>query len=385
VVSKSQLVVVQSTEQNLCAVVLALCQGSPVLLEGPVGCGKTAMVEELARATGNTNCVRMHLDEQMDSKTLLGTYTTTDVPGEFKWQAGALTRALTEGRWVLLEDIDRAPFEVLSAMIPLFESRRMFLPGRGDIIEAASGFQLFATRTTMAGRDAAPAELAPILRAHFCKVRLEAMTRDELLAIVAAKHPSLAAMCEPIMATFSLFQPIGTAQPVLQAGSDTAGRAYSSRDLFGWCRRLDALMRVQPGHASLASLGTRAREDVFMSAADCFVCFVPKSRPRELVTRAIADVWGVPRERVDFFLALYKPRLEQHETVVTIGRASLSRQHKVSDKLMSAGAGFSLTKHSLRLLERLAMCVALQQPVLLVGETGNGKTAVVQHLAQRVE
>lgn len=37
--------------------------------------------------------------------------------------------------------------------------------------------------------------------------------------------------------------------------------------------------------------------------------------------------------------------------------------------------------HSLRLLERLAACISLAEPILLVGETGTGKTTVVQHLA----
>lgn len=83
-------------------------------------------------------------------QTLLGTYVCSDIPGEFRWQPGALTQAVQQGRWALLEDVDRAPFEVLSAIVSLLERRRLFLPGRGDIVEAAPGFQLFATRTTAA-------------------------------------------------------------------------------------------------------------------------------------------------------------------------------------------------------------------------------------------
>jgi midasin len=37
--------------------------------------------------------------------------------------------------------------EVLSIVIPLLETRRLFIPGRGEAIEAAEGFQLFATQT----------------------------------------------------------------------------------------------------------------------------------------------------------------------------------------------------------------------------------------------
>jgi len=38
------------------------------------------------------------------------------VPGEFRWQPGAVTAAVQQGRWVLVEDVDRAPFEVLAAL-----------------------------------------------------------------------------------------------------------------------------------------------------------------------------------------------------------------------------------------------------------------------------
>lgn len=47
----------------------------------------------------------------------------------------------------MIEDIDLAPAEVMSVLIPLLETRKIFIPGRGDVIEAANGFQLFATQT----------------------------------------------------------------------------------------------------------------------------------------------------------------------------------------------------------------------------------------------
>ena len=43
---------------------------------------------------------------------------------------------------------------------------------------------------------------------------------------------------------------------------------------------------------------------------------------------------------------------------------------------------FAATRPSSVLLEQLAVCVAKGEPVLLVGETGTGKTSTVQHLAR---
>lgn len=47
-------------------------------------------------------------------------------------------------------------------------------------------------------------------------------------------------------------------------------------------------------------------------------------------------------------------------------------------------ATFAETGHTMRLLEAAAAAVALTEPLLLVGEAGTGKTALVQHLAQKV-
>ena len=41
-------------------------------------------------------------------------------------------------------------------------------------------------------------------------------------------------------------------------------------------------------------------------------------------------------------------------------------------------AVYAHTAHSLRLVERAAMCVRGIEPLLLVGETGTGKTALIQ-------
>ncbi len=68
-----------AVQRNMEAVVVALLRANPVLLEGPPGCGKTALIKELAAMTGNTDAVYIHMDDQTDSKTLLGTYVCSEV------------------------------------------------------------------------------------------------------------------------------------------------------------------------------------------------------------------------------------------------------------------------------------------------------------------
>lgn len=77
------------------AIALGIATGKTLCLQGPVGCGKTALVEHLAKLTGHDRpplYLSVQLGDQTDSKMLLGTYQCTDIPGEFVWKPGVLTQ-----------------------------------------------------------------------------------------------------------------------------------------------------------------------------------------------------------------------------------------------------------------------------------------------------
>ena len=80
----------------------------------------------------------------------------------------------------------------------------------------------------------------------------------------------------------------------------------------------------------------------------------------------------------------YKPQVEVTELQVKIGRTALRRRDVNSLALQTATARFAFTHQSTNLLERVAVCVTHNEPVLLVGETGVGKTSSVQFLAEKV-
>ena len=58
---------------------------------------------------------------------------------------------MTEGRWLVIEDVNLAPPDVLAALVPLLEARQLHLPQRGATIAAAPGFQLVASVTSAPG------------------------------------------------------------------------------------------------------------------------------------------------------------------------------------------------------------------------------------------
>ena len=67
----TDLLPVPSNEANMYSLALAVSSGSPVLLQGVVGSGKTSLVEHLAKITGRARppqLMKIQLGDQMDSK-----------------------------------------------------------------------------------------------------------------------------------------------------------------------------------------------------------------------------------------------------------------------------------------------------------------------------
>lgn len=191
--SEDDLIMVESTRMNLRSLAIGVASGRAVCLSGPVGCGKTTLVEYLASKTGRTSAsrsnmseehnlesvdnlknvdlfenrkrkfgpeaseenisknflpsgfLRIQLGDQIDSKVLLGQYRCTDLPGEFVWQAGILTQAVMNGYWLLLEDLDLCTQDVCMVFMNLLENGYLSVPGFRDCLQIAPGFQLFIT------------------------------------------------------------------------------------------------------------------------------------------------------------------------------------------------------------------------------------------------
>ena len=60
-----------------------------------------------------------------------------------------------------------------------------------------------------------------------------------------------------------------------------------------------------------------------------------------------------------------------------VGRGKLKIEGQLSDKLMKRTEMVPTTIHS-RLMEQIIVAVNHEEPVLLVGETGTGKTSCIQ-------
>ena len=151
-------------------------------------------------------------------------------------------------------------------------------------------------------------------------------------------------------------------------------RHCTSRDFFKWCQRIAERML----HSSLISVN----HDVFQEGFACFCVPVHKIEDRMLLAQAIGSKLSLTKEKVEFYMMRNKPEVQQTQLAFGVGRVSLPRQQQFNRKLGAfRSTKYAFTRHSLNLLENIAVCVSHNEPVLLVGETGCGKTATIQYLA----
>ncbi|XP_077950103.1 midasin isoform X1 [Gasterosteus aculeatus] len=388
------LVLVDSTCRNLRRLALAVASQKPVLLEGPIGCGKTALVEFMAAVTGHTKAteiLKVQLGDQTDSKMLLGMYRCTDIPGKFVWQPGTLTQAVSKGQWILLEDIDHAPLDVISVLLPLMENKKLMIPGREDCIDVAPGFQFFATRRMYysGGSWHKPQNAhAALLDKYWTKLQMGNMTREELKKVLISRYQRLTVVSDRLLdiycqLTGERHSDMDTGG--LQASEDSQqqksedkgtpleGRALSLRDLLKWCERIS----VNFDGASLTTA-----QHVFQEALDCFTAMLSRPESRLRMAEIIGSKLNISKEKALHFCQMYQPGISVTELEASVGRVTLGRKQTEAVQLSLDNQTFAATRPSAVLLEQLAVCVAKAEPVLLVGETGTGKTSTVQHLAR---
>ncbi|KAK5114749.1 hypothetical protein LTR85_010062 [Meristemomyces frigidus] len=374
------IVATETVSNNLRSIATAMKSTKPLLLTGLAGSGKTLLVRHVAQKLAKLDkMVTLHLNEQSDAKLLIGIYTTGNTPGTFVWRPGVLTTAVQEGRWVLIEDLDRAPNEIIGTLLPLIERRELLLPSQKQTFHAAEGFRIIATvRSTLNHRGEETRPLAHMLGARHWQSAMIAMPpTTEQRQIAEQLFPTLAQLLPQLTAVYERLQ--ANRQRAVLVGQSKTGvlRAINPRDLLKWCSRVTKLLHQRTNFTSSDI------DDIFMEAIDCFVGALPDGDARDGMVAAIAEELRIDPQRRDYLVTERDVRYDVDKSQISIGRYSLPHaQHR---KNMSANQGsFSTNPHTSRMLERVAAAVVNREPLLLVGETGVGKTTAVQHLANQL-
>lgn len=383
-VRDSVLVKTPTVLRNLRKIGEALLSSKPLLLVGLPNSGKTSLVNDVSNTLGQgSSMVTLHLNEQTDAKSLLGMYATSSMTGAFTWQPGVLTKAAREGRWVLIEDLDRAPSEVIGLILPILERGELIIPMRRERIKCADGFRLIATM-----KSSLNSKGEEVVASHgllgmrlWQRISITSMSLDEIRAIISQKYPLLSSRTSILM---ELFDRICTACNSNLAVRSSQGRTPGLRDLIKLCNRINRRLKHLGAETGNEAVPESFQDEMFLDSVDVLLRYLPDRGLFDQLASIVAEVLQLSPQRARFCLHERTPRYEDGDAGFVIGREAVTKEKvsKAAKARFSQNASrFAPTRAALKTMEQITACVQVAEPVLLVGETGIGKTAAIQQLA----
>lgn len=184
--SPSAHVVGRQNELNLMQQTLGL--GRNLLIEGPVGVGKTFLVlqvlKELGleheRVDGDTRYTEQKLTGWFDPPLVLQKGYSKDT-----FVAGPLVEAMEKGNILFINELNRLPEAVQNILLPAMDERRVVIPKIGAVV-AKPGFAVVATQNPR--EFTATHALSEALLDRFEMLWLDYQTAEEELEILNDAH-----------------------------------------------------------------------------------------------------------------------------------------------------------------------------------------------------
>ena len=375
----SRTVSTGTTMSNLEKIAMGINSLAPVLVTGSQGCGKSTLIKDIASMTGHeSTLISLHVNEQIDTKLLLGTYSSAKSPGVFEWQPGVLTKAVSEGRWVLIEDIDQAPQEFISVLLSLIERRELVLPTQSSPLHCAEGFQLIATARTkgLYSNDGLKPRVNMLGFEHWEHIHLMTPSQYDLEEIILQSFPLLQNILPKLMRVYAVCSYLESPLRL----PFFCGPLH----LLRLCRRIQRLFLASGIKSGSEPVTESILDDCFLEALDVIAGVLPEGPPKKRIVSLIAQEMHLPLRAARHFLDSRRPSLNRSKTSVRIGRVTLTPFVRADSKkapLTGDHSRVAPTDHFLRCMESVAVAVQLGEPCLLVGETGTGKTTMIQFLA----
>jgi MoxR-like ATPase len=366
---EARLVETPTTVGNLTKLARSVKLNENVLMIGPTGAGKTSLVKYLAHLTRN-ELRRINLNDMTDVSELVGGY-KPGPSGRPEWRDGIVVEALKKGQWLLFDEINLAPPEILERLNSLLDddrflvlSEKLAADGSGpEVVKAHPETRIFATMNpaSYSGRK----ELSAAMLNRFQKVWVDGLKAEEMVEIIKAKS-KLDAKLLLQMAVFH--QKIADMAEHRQIGKKGGPYPFTLRDLLKWVKRVETF--ATPGLTQAQVLRKEAREVYearFMNEDD---------------RKAVEDFLDIT------FGKASQPPVGERETT----REDLGGSIRIGEVTLPKGPGGSLvpgedarlidTPSTVQKMTRLAKSVALDEPILMVGPTAAGKTSFVRWLAQ---
>lgn len=332
----------------------------PVLIQGPTSAGKTSVVEYLAKRTGH-RFVRINNHEHTDIQEYVGTYVSDPDSGKLIFQEGVLVRALRRGDWIVLDELNLAPTDVLEALNRLLDdNRELLIPETGEVVRPHPHFMLFATQNPP-GLYGGRKVLSRAFRNRFLEMHFGDVPQDELETILCERCEIAPSYAKKTVAVFLELQRRRQAGRVFEQKHAFA----TLRDLFRWGGRGSV------GYQQLA-------EDGYMLLAERARRPDDKATVKDVIEQEMKV--KIDEATLYDFDRLVEAGLPDPRPRSTRPVSKTDMEQDIAEST-EAQSDLVWTSAMRRLYFLIAAALHRNEPVLLVGETGSGKTSVCQSLA----
>lgn len=302
------------------------------------------MIEYLAAKTGH-KCIRINNHEHTDISEYVGGY-GVDQNGHISFRDGSLVEALKEGHWIILDELNLAPSDVLEALNRLLDdNRELYIAETGETVVPAPSFRLFATQNP-AGLYGGRKPLSRAFRNRFIEIAIDDLPLSEMEDIIGLSCGIPNKYVKMLTQTMSQLHMKRQASSIFQGKNGTV----TLRDLLKWAKR-------SPQSPS------QVAEEGYMIIAEKLRTAIEK----DTVMTILSSVCGVTVDGP----ALYESQSDESKILISVS-------NEILDDTDSKASILAATKSMRRIWKLAYRGLARNEPILLVGGTGTGKLIVYE-------
>lgn len=261
---------------------------------------------------------------------------SADQSGSLSFRDGLLVQALRKGHWVILDELNLAPSEVLEALNRLLDdNRELYLAETNETVKPHPDFRLFATQNPC-GAYGGRKPLSRAFRNRFVEIHMGDIPSDEMITILEKRcgcPPSHSKLLVDIMVTLRHRR----SKSNVFLGKDSF---ITPRDLLRWAERR-SLSKLELATQGYMLLAERLRSE----------------EEKLLVREVLEDVLKV---ELDMEKCYYGENSEARRLLME----TAEKPRFLHDTFLSSIAP---TKSLLRLISLVLRCIRQREPVLLVG------------------
>lgn len=276
-----------------------------------------------------------------------GSY-AADSNGKISFQEGILVQALRKGYWVILDELNLAPSEVLEALNRLLDdNRELYLAEINDVVKPHPNFRLFATQNP-AGAYGGRKPLSRAFRNRFVEIHMADIPENEMTIILERRcgcPPSHAKLLVKVMKSLRQRR----SRTGIFRGKDGL---VTPRDLLRWAER-----------------GAESKLDL---AREGFMLLAERLR----IDEEKNVVQGVLEKELNVIIDMEELYYGENSESRVILNQALTQTPLLNESGLHIDS-IAPTKSILRLLSLVMRCIKKKEPVLLVGDTGCGKVRFI--------